>query len=304
MAMKKQCANNSSASYALKDNPATEMDVFFSGDVISKLIYKESFRSSAFAILLVTKGELNFNYEFASYTIPEKHVFFVLPGALCEIKNIKPDVSFVGLVFTRAYLKKQGIVFSSADFIHLFSANILRIQSLSEEEYTTMQFHFLSLKKKMKLLTESADLKEIVRHSFLSILYEVFLIDRKQRSFNPVKLNRREELTSDFLTLMSENYQKERKVQFYAKELFVTPRHLSQVVKQVTGKTAGELIDEMVIKEAKVLLSANTFNISQVTDTLNFSDQSFFGKFFKKHTGTSPSGFKISNGNMVENPPF
>lgn len=303
--MKKECYHTEIVTTDLKKELLQEigMDVFSSEEIISDFTFKAPFRSSAFVILLLTNGEMNFNYDFDSYTIKKKEVFFITPGALCETKSFSPDISFIGLVFTPGYLKKQGVVLSSANFIHIFSSNMLRKQSLSEEEYAEILFHILSLKRKMQLPTDIVNLKEIVRHNFISVLYEVFLIQHKHSAFYPVKKNRKEELTRDFLTSLTNNFQQERKVLFYAKALFVTPRHLSQVVKQVTGKTAGEFIDEIVIKEAKVLLSANSFNISQVTNVLNFSDQSFFGKFFKKHTGISPSDYKENN-SLVSNPPF
>ncbi|RZJ82474.1 MAG: AraC family transcriptional regulator [Chryseobacterium sp.] len=238
---------------------------------------------------------MDFHYDFVSYTIAEREMFFVFPGALCEIRSFSSDISFAGIVFTNNYLKKQGVVLSSANFMHLFSSSTVRKQRLSKEDHESIRFHILSLKRKMEMPAELAHVKEIQRHSFISVLYEVFLVQDKQRVFLPVKLDRKEELTGDFLNLVSRYFLQERKVQFYAKTLFVTPRHLSQVVKQVTGKTAGELIDEIVIKEAKALLSAHTFNVSQVTDVLNFSDQSFFGKFFKKHTGISPSDYRLNS---------
>ena len=160
-----------------------------------------------------------------------------------------------------------------------------------------------SLKKKINLPETTPHFKDVVRHSFISVLYEILIVYSKYRVFIPVKLNRQEELTTNFLNLLSENFKSEKQVQHYAKQLFVTSRHLSQVVKTVTGKTAGEIIDEMVINEAKVLLSSHLMNVSQVADELRFSDQSFFGKFFKKYTGISPSVYK-SNSTVAVNPPF
>jgi AraC family transcriptional activator of pobA len=278
----------------LKDDSfrSVGMDVFSSEDVIPKWATCHPFRSTAFAILLVTKGELEIQCDFVSCRIAEKELFFVLPEALYEIEKVAPNLSFIGLGFKRSYLKDQGIFFSSSDLLHLFSTDMRKKHSLSDEEFSAIQFHVLSLKRKMQLPAETLHLKEIIRHNFLSVLYEMFLIQSKNRVFSSIKLNRKEKLSSDFLGLLSENFKQHRKLEFYAKTLFVTPRHLSQVVKQVTGKTAGELIDELVIKEAKVLLSTHVLSIAQVTDLLNFSDQSFFGKFFKKHIGISPLMYK------------
>ena len=80
----------------------------------------------------------------------------------------------------------------------------------------------------------------------------------------------------------------------YLCQLRMTPHHLSKTAKEITTKTCGELIDEMVIVEAKILLSDLSYSVAQVADQLNFSDQFFFSKFFKRHTGLSPKDYKSS----------
>ena len=72
----------------------------------------------------------------------------------------------------------------------------------------------------------------------------------------------------------------------------LTPKYLSSAVKEVSGKTAARWIDEAVIPEAKTLLKYSGMSIQEIAYHLNFSTQSFFGKYFKLHTGTSPSRYK------------
>jgi AraC family transcriptional regulator, transcriptional activator of pobA len=81
-------------------------------------------------------------------------------------------------------------------------------------------------------------------------------------------------------------------VQFYADALFVSSKHLTETIKEVTGRTSGEWIEDAVILEAKVLLRNHEITISQVAENIHFPDQSSFGKYFKKHTGLSPSDYR------------
>lgn len=71
-------------------------------------------------------------------------------------------------------------------------------------------------------------------------------------------------------------------------------KYLSQVIKSVTGRLAGEWISEYVILEAKALLKSNKYTVQQVCDMLNFANQSFFGKYFKRKTGMSPRAYMKS----------
>lgn len=102
-------------------------------------------------------------------------------------------------------------------------------------------------------------------------------------------------LPEKFISLAQQNFKKERFLNFYAEALDVTPKHLSRVVKGATGFTAVEWIERLVILEAKVLLKSSSLNIQQIADELNFPSQSFFGKYFKKHTGHSPKEFRNFN---------
>ena len=101
-------------------------------------------------------------------------------------------------------------------------------------------------------------------------------------------------LTEKFLSLVQQHFKKERFLEFYAEKLEVSTKHLSRTVKETTGFTAVNWIDRFIILEAKVLLKASTMSVQQISDELNFNSQSFFGKYFKKHTGKSPKEFRNS----------
>jgi len=86
----------------------------------------------------------------------------------------------------------------------------------------------------------------------------------------------------------------ERNVAFYADHLFLTPKHVSKVILEVSGKTPTQWIDEYVVLEAKSLLKYSNLTIQEIADYLNFSTQSVFGKYFKHKTGLSPREYKES----------
>jgi AraC-like DNA-binding protein len=81
-------------------------------------------------------------------------------------------------------------------------------------------------------------------------------------------------------------------VGFYAKKLCMAPKYLSAVIKEKTGKSAFEWINDYVILEAKSLLKSTNMTIQQISDELNFANQSFFGKYFKRLAGMSPKSYR------------
>lgn len=104
--------------------------------------------------------------------------------------------------------------------------------------------------------------------------------------------SRKEEILSKFILEVLQHFRTERSVSFYADKLCVTPKHLSAVAKDITSHTASELIDHYVIMEAKIMLAESSLTIQEISNKLNFANQSFFGKYFKHLTGYSPSAFR------------
>ena len=140
--------------------------------------------------------------------------------------------------------------------------------------------------------TEHPFIEEVIHHAFSLFMLELAAIVRKHRGNTPFKVTRKEDIVMSFMKVLSGHFKEERSVQFYANLLFITPKHLTKTVKELTNKTCGELIDDMVILEAKVLLNDHTLSVANVADHLHFSDQFFFSKFFKRHTGLTPTEFR------------
>lgn len=95
-----------------------------------------------------------------------------------------------------------------------------------------------------------------------------------------------------FIRLLSREYMEHRDVQWYAAEINLTPKYLSEVVKTVSGRTASQWISLLVVTEMKSLLRNTNLSIKEITQKMNFPNQSFFGKYFKNITGISPLDFR------------
>jgi AraC-like DNA-binding protein len=95
-------------------------------------------------------------------------------------------------------------------------------------------------------------------------------------------------IAGEFKRLVEKNFIEKREVNHYASLLHITPKHLSEVVKQHTGKSPRELINDMLLLEAKVLLGSTDLTVTEIAHKLCFGDQSHFGHFIKQHTGCSP----------------
>ena len=117
---------------------------------------------------------------------------------------------------------------------------------------------------------------------------------RKINESRDDKLSRDEIFFQKFLDLLVNNYQEEHLVDFYAQSLSITPHYLTVIIKRLTGQTVSDLIFQLIFNDAKLLLENPDISIKQIAEQLNFSDQSAFGKFFKRKSGLSPKKYRLN----------
>ena len=98
---------------------------------------------------------------------------------------------------------------------------------------------------------------------------------------------------SEFQHLLLLHFRTERTVRFYAEKLFITPKYLSAVVKEISGMKPKEWINNIILQEIKNKLLYSSASVKEIACSLNFSNSSFFGKYFKIHTGVSPAKYRL-----------
>jgi YesN/AraC family two-component response regulator len=98
-----------------------------------------------------------------------------------------------------------------------------------------------------------------------------------------------------FLALVESDYLISRRVSYYAEKMCMTPKYLSALVKDASGRGANDWINDTVILNAKILIKKSDMTVQQVSDMLHFPNPSFFGQYFKRYTGMTPNKFKTNN---------
>ena len=106
-------------------------------------------------------------------------------------------------------------------------------------------------------------------------------------------LSRVEQICGQFLTLVEMHSHEQHRVEWYAGQMCLAPKYLSNVVKQTLDVSPNRCIDQALLRQAKSLLSSTSLSVQQISDQLGFQNQSHFGTFFKRHTGSSPKDFRL-----------
>ncbi|MFC0777029.1 helix-turn-helix domain-containing protein [Flavobacterium sp. HJSW_4] len=277
---------------ALGDTPQSEgLHVYMSKEDITQSPFSYPFRSDSYTIMIILSGSSKIQFNLLDYTIQAQDIVLISPHTVTHIKEIESSMSLIAISFTMNFAINHTLNRTDVSAFEFFASKTALSLKLKEAEIKSLvQLSQLLYEKNSSF--SSFYRKELLIHSFNLLMYQVAAIYSEKYAANVTKMTRKEELASKFIKLLEENFKRERKVQFYSDVMNLTAAHLSKILKEVSGKTTGELIDAAIITEACILLSNPALNVSQISDELNFSDQSFFGKFFKKHIGLSPSEYR------------
>lgn len=134
---------------------------------------------------------------------------------------------------------------------------------------------------------------EIVKSLLHTIIYKVLrFYSEEQEQHKEQNHYRNEAIYKKFMSVLFQHYKSERNVQFYADQVYLSPKYFSKIIREVSGKTAGEWIDDMVLMGAKAMLKSSGLSVAQISDELNFASPSFFGTYFKKLAGMTPIEYR------------
>jgi AraC-like DNA-binding protein len=253
------------------------------------------YRSEGYIIGICTRGSAKIEVNLQEYDSTPGAMLLATPFHILRIYNNTPDFLCRFVVFSKAFLTGQSLnshFLESFSFFQTSSTPVIHPDPKNIKELLAVY----DLIQHQLQREEHPYRKEISRSMLTALLYEVAANYEQQHVIIKNKQTRKQELNMQFQNLVFNNYKTNRSVQYYADSLFVSPKHLTETVKEVTGKTAGEWIDDAVILEAKVLLRNHEISIAQVAEMVHFPEQSSFGKYFKKQTGMSPSEYKMQAG--------
>lgn len=238
-----------------------------------------------YTLTICHSGESSGSCNLRQCTI-KKGVFSInMPGQIIHYEAVSQDFSCTAIMLSPTFMSSLGFPYNF-EINRLIEAN--PVTSLSENEYTAclgycrMVTAIIKSNHRFKL--------EMIKHLTCAYLYGFAhcVIDR-----TPLEPPAAEDvLMGKFFDELKKNYRQSRSVRFYADKLCVTPGYLATATKRATGRTVSEWISKYVVLEAKALLNRNDISVQQISYRLNFPNQSFFGKCFKKATGHSPNEYR------------
>ena len=263
-------------------NSASEMEIF-----------RFPSRLNALIIGVGTEGETSLTSNLQEFRLKKDSLFIFSPKHILQVQSNNHFKAHL-IVVAPDFLKRINI--DTKRMMPLFlQFGSLPCMELTQAESQSLR-SFISMVEQELKGSETDFSSEIIGGLIAATIYKVgdilthYLTEHPEID-NPIH-NRAEEYFKQFTELLGEHYKHERSVGFYARQLCITPKYLTTLIKRISGKSVSEWIDNYVILEAKTLLKYSNMSVQEIAYYLNFPNQSFFGSYFKRNAGISPSQYK------------
>lgn len=251
---------------------------------INMTVIPHAHKHDFYMILLIEKGSGTHTIDFKEHQVKDQMVFFLAPGQAHQWE-LSADTSGYQILFSMKFLLSSSQRFpyfnlSAAPYLPLntiqYQALIRELEEIEQEEKLADDLHIDLIQTRLQVVL-------LLLKRWYSENFDVHEYAPDHRIIN------------NFLALLEKHYTAHSEVGFYASEMSVTANYLNQVCRKKAGITAGDLIRDRILLEAKRLLTLTQLDIKEIAYTLGFNDSSYFSRFFKKYTDISPQEFRKMN---------
>jgi AraC family transcriptional regulator, transcriptional activator of pobA len=254
---------------------------------LSTAMINVPYRNYFYGIGLATEGSRRLRVGFDTYDFEAGTLLTIGPSILRQWLDLSNPFESDTLFFSSELFQSPINPHFLAD-LAIFKTGISHVLPLKTTEIEAVSRLFQCLK-------QYRNHPRIVAAQTLTLIELVEHFHQTHKAQNVGSFNRQETLLRDFDALLQKHYLENKDVAFYAQKLNLTPNHLSETLKTMTGKSAKKRIEDALIFEAKSLLRQTTMSVKEITYWLGFEDDSYFVKFFKQSEGVTPNVYRLQN---------
>lgn len=262
--------------FSFKDNPLLNIPL-------------EPRKLSHAAIVICTSGECRLKINLKEFDVKSAQLITLLPGQIFEPMGHSDDLDGYAIALSQRFIGTLNLPSWQRQYMDLYNNPVIDIDN---DNLATANLFFAILYRTAQNTENPFRLQAI--ENLIRVFYYggISHFNKGERTDSTTKST----IVERFIDLVQRHYRKERLINFYADKLCLTPKYLSKLIKTHTGRSATSWIESHVILEARALLQNSSMNIQQIAVELNFPNQSFFGKYFKRATGLSPKQYRKSKG--------
>ena len=245
---------------------------------------------AAYTFTLVVKGWLTIDYNGQELTLRPDDLYIYSPGMPVTIIAASNDYHGICLLADEHISIELPTV---RDMVHTAYLPIVRVH---EPKLTLAHDDAELLASDMRQIIAYLHSDHIFKEKVLQMLYAIFLLDLQNAQDRAIAQSsvpqRVEEIFISFIRLLPDHFAEHHDIAFYASALNISPVYLSRVVRQVTGRTVIDYVNQHLLMEASFLLQTSQLSITQIAERLHFADAASFSKFFSRAKGMPPSAYR------------
>ena len=254
-------------------------------------------RFDGYIFFFLKEGHFQVDHNLNTFDVRSGSIMMTVPGNIIKVSSYKPehiaDAELYFLLISKEFMSGIHLDINRVyqESLRLWNYPCIR---LSEDDISLLVEYFtLSRNILHSRIKNKKNVLGALVTSFAHVILELWTreISHSRKAENP-STARINQLLERFIALVTEYHNTERGVAFYADKLCLSPKYLSKLIKQASGRSAPAWIDSFVILEAKNLLKYSDKSVKQIVYDLHFPNQSVFYKFFKAHTGMTPSEYR------------
>lgn len=265
-------------------------DLALIDDVKSMVLPGEAKRLGCFVFAFCDKGSVSYDIDTIPQRVDAGHCIIMSVGQV--ISNIKLSNDCEGRTVFMSQQYAQEVLTGMHDLSSIFLFSRLHpVFSMDRQEARSILGFYLLIRQKISETTHRFR-KDTVKALIQAFLYDAGNIFWKVFNNEDEKNTRNEEIFMQFIELVEKHFKTERRVTWYALQMHITPKYLSETIRKVSRQTPGEWIDSYVMLELRVLLRTSPLSIKEIAEQMHFPNQSFLGKYFKQHAGVSPKEYR------------
>ena len=262
-------------------------------DEMAKLpLPKEPRRMQCLLVGMCLKGSARYYVDTVEHVVEPGDLIIINQGRVTHDCTMTPDCRGIGIIIDYNFFKETIKSVHELSSLFLFARNH-PVFRLPEVRANFIRDTFFQMKDKISE-PDNHFRRQMVQSLFLTMVYEMCNVIYTAQVKNDGCNSRSEEIFTKFLLLVEANFRTERRVGWYSEQLCISPKYLSETIKMVSKRTPSEWIDSYVTMELRMLFRNTQKSIKEIAQELNFSNQSFLGKYFKEHVGMSPSEYRRS----------
>lgn len=264
-------------------------DEFYLTNHLSDMYFRDyPHKNDATISCICTQGEMKGQMNLLPVHVKAPGILVALPDQILQFESPSEDFQGIFIVMTKQFTEKINLAENMSTFL---SIRNIPFVSLNEPALEGFLDYCRMVRRILRNMDDDFNKKAVVNHLTIAFFYGMGYYMHKLSEKD--RKTRAETIMEDFLKLVQKEYKYQRSLEFYAGKLCMTTKHLSASVKNISGKSARQWVDDYVILEAKRLLKSTDWPVQQISDELNFPTQSFFGKYFKREVGVSPKQYRM-----------